>query len=294
MSAFTQHTVSPKVAFLGLGAMGRRMSRRLLAGGVDLVVFSRSGVPDDAPELRARAASSPCEAAARADVVISMVSDDDASRAVWTDPERGALSSLRPETLAIECSTLGVEWVNALAGSVRAAGAEFVDGPVVGSRPQAETGALIFLAGGSAAAVERARPVLSTMGGALHHLGPTAAGATAKLIVNALLGVQVAALAELWGVARRAGLDAGALAETTGALPVVSLAAKGALASMLAHRFEPLFPLALVEKDLRYALAMGRVGGAQTPVTERVAEVVRSAVAAGLAAENLTALAKLY
>jgi 3-hydroxyisobutyrate dehydrogenase len=283
-----------RIAVLGLGAMGRRMAERLCADGRDVVVWSRSGVPSDAAKLGAKAADSARAAVRGADVVISMLTDDAASRAVWIDGVLGAEGALAVGALVIESSTVTPAWAVELRERVTAAGAQFLEAPVVGSRPQAEAGALVHLVGGEPAIVERARPVLAALGHGVHHMGPVGAGAVAKLVVNALFGVQIAALAELLGFARRAALDPAKLVETLGALPVTSPAAKGAAGAMLAGAFAPLFPVALVEKDFRYALAAADGVGARLPVVETVRDGFAAAADRGFAAENLTAIAKLY
>jgi 3-hydroxyisobutyrate dehydrogenase len=283
-----------RIAFLGLGAMGRRMATRLVEAGHDVVVWSRSGVPAEAPALHERGVKSPRAAADGADVVIAMVTDDEASRAVWEDPEHGALLGLRTGAIAIESSTLTPAWVRTLAEHVRAAGAEWLDAPVMGSRPQAEAGALVHLVGGEAAAVERARPVLEAIGSAVLHVGPTPAGAMTKLIANALFGVQVAVLAELLGLASKAGLDGATMVEALGRLPVTSPAAKAAAMGMLADRFEPMFPTSLVAKDLRYTVETAKAADAPLPVVDGVKALFEDAIARELGGENLTAVAKLY
>lgn len=282
-----------RIAFLGLGAMGRRMAARLVAAGHDVVVFNRSGVPRSIAALRATLAASPAEAADGADAIIAMVTDDVASRAIWLGAG-GAVSRLRPGAVAIESSTLTPSWVRALGQAVRGGGAEFLDAPVVGSLPQAEAGTLVHLLGGTAEVVERARPLLSAMGGSLHHIGETPAGATAKLLVNTLFGAQVALIGELLGLARRGGLSAARLVDVLGALPMTSPAVKVAAAAMVSARFEPLFPIELVAKDLCYALALAADVGATVPITQRVEELFAQAVARHLGSENITAVYKLY
>ena len=220
------------VSILGLGAMGARMAARLLAAGASVVVYNRSPGPVAAlVEQGARAAATPREAAGEAEIV--MVRDDDASRFVWTDPERGALLGIRPGAIAIEASTLTPTWIVQLDQQARAAEVALLDAPVLGSRPQADAGALISLVGGQAQALARARPVLEAYSGAIHHVGPIAAGARAKLAVNALFGVSVAAVAELLAVLERGGLARAAAAELLAALPVTSPAMKG-IASLIA------------------------------------------------------------
>lgn len=282
------------IAFLGLGAMGRRMAVRLLNAQHDVIAWNRTGVPDEVQRAGAKVATSPRTAAAAADVVISMVADDAASAAVWDDPEQGALAGLRLGALAIESSTVTPTRVEALAERVAARGAELLAAPVVGSRPQAESGTLIYLVGGLADAVERATPVLSAMGSAIHRVGPPHTAAVLKLVVNALLGVQIALLGELLEVTRRNGLDPNAAFGILSSLPVLSPSAKAAGASMLAGHFEPLFPIALAEKDLRYALAAGRAVGLDMSSLEKIAELYARAVAAGLGGEHLTAVSKMY
>jgi 3-hydroxyisobutyrate dehydrogenase len=283
-----------RIAFLGLGAMGRRMVSRLVAADHEIVAWSRSGVPAELAGARLTAARTPREAAAAADVVISMVTDDDASRDVWTQPEVGALAGLRSDALAIEASTLRPSWTTALAAMVAARGARFLEAPVIGSRPQADAGALVVLAGGAAGDLDRVRPVLRAIAAAVHHVGPVGAAAHAKLLVNALFGVQVALVAELIGFARRAGLADSLLGELLDGLPVASPAAKAALAAMTAGRFEPQFPIALVAKDFGYAAAAATALGAATPITQRAGELYARAATTPLAAENLTAIAKTY
>lgn len=283
---------STKVAFLGLGAMGRRMARRLSDAGVALTVWSRSG--STRSELPcATHAPTIAEAVAGADVVMAMVRDDVASREVWLGPG-GAIAHLRAGAIAIEHSTLGPAWVTDLATALQAVGARFVEAPVVGSRPQAEAGALVFLAGGSGETLARVGPLLARMGSAVHHVGDTPAGAHAKLIVNTLFAVQVAALAELFGFATKAGLDARALLDVLSGLPVLSAAAQGAAAGMVAGAFGPMFPVELVSKDLRYAVAAAETAGGRLPLGESAREVFDAGIAACLGDENLTAVAKLY
>src|SRR5688500_11742318 len=143
-----------RIGFLGLGTMGTGMVGRLLDAGHGVVVWNRTaGRTEPLRQKGATIASSPREAAAGADVVIGMVADDRASRAVW-DGEHGAVRGLTAGSVAIECSTLSPGWVEELAALVQARGAAFLDAPVTGSKPQAANGELLFLVGGDAAALD--------------------------------------------------------------------------------------------------------------------------------------------
>ena len=140
-------------------------------------------------------AGSPCEAASRAEIVISMVADDAASRAVWFG-ESGALAGVSRGSILIESSTLTVNWVKELAAAATEHGCDLLDAPVTGTKPHAASGELFFMVGGSAAALDRAREVLSFLGREVLHLGPTGSGALVKLINNFVCGVQAASFAE--------------------------------------------------------------------------------------------------
>jgi 3-hydroxyisobutyrate dehydrogenase len=168
------------------------------------------------------------------------------------------------------------------------------EAPVVGSRPQAEAGTLRFLAGGEHHTVDHIRPILDKMGNAVHHIGPSPSGALAKLVVNSLFAVQVAAIAELLGLAARAQLDENALMHALDGLPVLSVSAKGAGMSMIARSFEPMFPAALAAKDLRYAVGAGALVDAGLPIAETAARLFERAATGGMGGENLTAVAKLF
>jgi 3-hydroxyisobutyrate dehydrogenase len=239
-----------RIAFIGLGIMGAGMARRLLDAGHELVVHNRT--PERAATLVAAGAtlaSTPRAAAQGATFVISMVADDAASRAVWLGPD-GALAGMGGVALAIECSTLTVDWIKELAAQ---APVEVLDAPVTGSKKAAAAGELNFLVGGSATAFARAQPLLADMGRSAIHLGPTGSGAMIKLINNFLCGVQVASLAEAIAWIERSGLDrtqaVNVLTEGSPGSPLVKMLA----ARMTAADYTPNFKLALMAKDLRYA-----------------------------------------
>ena len=241
------------VSILGLGAMGARMAHRLMHAGHPVTVYNRS--PDRAAplvEAGATSAETPREAAAASGVVVAMVTDDVASRAVWTGPD-GALAGLSSGAVAVESSTLTPGWVAELAGLAADRGAAFLDAPVAGSRPQAEAGALVYLVGGDAGALDRARPVLDAT-----------------------------------------GVDEARAAEVLGAVPVTSPAAKGAMGSIVARQFAPLFPVDLVEKDLRYAVEAAGHVGSELPATDAVRAVFERAAASGYGGDNITGVAQLF
>ncbi|MGJ3647001.1 NAD(P)-dependent oxidoreductase [Sphingomonas sp. GlSt437] len=280
-----------KITVLGLGAMGSRMAERLIAGGHDVTVWNRSAGATEAFQGRATIAGTPRDAANGAEIVLAMVRDDDAARAVWLGDD-GAFAAMAAGVIAIESSTVTPARAADFHAAAAARGIEALDAPVAGSLPQAAAGQLIFLVGGDAATLDRARPALDAMGGAIHHVGAASAGSRIKLAINALLGVQVAAAAELMGTLAAQGIAMDKAAEVIGAVPVASLALRSYLAGMAAGLFAPMFPVAMIDKDLGYAEAMA--AGAPLPLTMAARAVYQRAGAAGLAEENMNAVVKLY
>jgi 3-hydroxyisobutyrate dehydrogenase len=284
------------VAVLGLGAMGARIAAALLRAGHRVTVYNRSPAKTQAlVAAGATSATSPRAAAQGAAFVLAMVRDDAASQDVWAHPETGALAGMAADALALDCSTLTPAWVQALDTRCAAQGRAFVHAPVMGSRPQADAGQLIFLAGGDPQLVQRAAPLFSAAGSAVHTTGNTpASAATMKLVANALFGIQVAALAELLALAHLAGLDPATALQVLGATPVASPAAKAAGAAMLAQADAPQFPIDLVLKDFKAVLATAAQAGCATPLASSAHQVFDGAAQAGWAGHNITAVARAY
>lgn len=283
------------IAFIGTGAMGSRMARRLIDAGYRLRVWNRTAARTrQLEEAGAYAAASPKDAAATAQVVFSMVRDDAASQRVWFDPDSGAVGGMAADALAVECSTLSLPCVHEMARAFSERGLAFIDAPLAGSRPQADAGQLIFFAGGQQRDLERVRALLDVMGGAVHHAGPNGCGATIKLMVNALFGAQLAQFGELIGFADRCGLDVNAAIEIVASTPVCSPAARLAAQGMLAGTFQAAFPIDLVSKDFSLIEESARDVGADMPIGQTTAEVYRRACAEGLGEDNITGVVQLY
>ena len=280
-----------EITFLGTGAMGSRMVARLLDAGHAVTVWNRTA--EAAEPLKAKGAivaASPKAAATGAEIVISMLTDDTAARAVWLDPETGAANGLAPGAIAVEAGTVTPAWTADLARAAAGRGAKCLDAPVAGSRPQAEAGQLIFMVGGAAADVEAAAPVLRAMGSAVHHVGGTGQGAVLKLAVNTLFAAQLAAAAELLGYLAKAGIEPTDAAETLAVFPVVGPAVAGAMKLMAAGDDRPMFTIDLIVKDLGYALADAERRGARLAV----APAVRAAFATARGGDNVSGLARVY
>jgi 3-hydroxyisobutyrate dehydrogenase len=280
----------PRVALIGLGVMGTGMARRLLGAGFPLSVYNRN--PERAAPLvaeGAQAAASPREAAARADVIVSMVADDAASRGVWLG-DSGALAGAARGSVLVESSTLTVGWIEELAREAAAAGCELIDAPVAGSKSHAASGELLFLVGGSAAALEKARPALAAMGRGVVHVGGTGRGALLKLINNFLGAVQAASLAEALALVERSGLDRDkALEVLTNGAPGSPLV-KTLAPRMAAKDYTTNFALKLMAKDMGYAIGEGRRHGVTLSTAATALELYRRAVELGHGERDFAAI----
>lgn len=283
-----------KVAFLGLGAMGSRMAANLLKAGHDLTVWNL--MPEAADKLVASGAkttATPREAAEGNDFVMAMVSDDEASREVWLDATNGALAGMKARAIAIECSTLTPGWILELAGAMSKANVALLDAMVSGSTPQADSAQLIFLVGGDARSLERAEPVLKKLGSSIQHAGPVGTGAFAKLTTNALMGVQLTALAELIGMLKRQSLDPKQVLDAVSATAMWNPHLTRDAESMLTENFQTLFSVKLLEKDLGYTVKTAG-GDAWVPTVSAVRHVFQRAIDQNLGNLNMTAVVKLF
>ena len=279
-----------RIAFLGLGIMGSGMARRLLADGFPLAVYNRDAKKSAAFAADgAQIAGSPREAAAQADMIVTMVADDIASRSLWLG-EAGALAGARSSAVCLECSTVTVNWTRELAAAAAARNCEFLDAPVTGSKTHAAAGELTFLVGGDSATLEKARPALAVMGKAIHHIGPAGSGALLKLINNFVCGVQVASFAEALAMIERSGLDrAKALEVLTAGAPGSPLV-KTVAARMSAPDFTPNFPLRLMTKDLGYAIQEGKKNLVELTTASAALEDFTNAIAKGHGDQDMAAV----
>ena len=283
------------VAVLGLGAMGARMAARLLSAGHRVVVYNRSAAPIAQLEAKgATRACSPRDAAREADVVIDMVADDDAARSVWLDEKTGAAAGLRDGALAIESSTLTPACAGELARVIDAHGAKFLAAPVIGSRPHAEAGKLIYLVGGAASVLEETRGLLLTMGAAIHHVGSAESAMAMKLAVNVFLGAEVALLGEVLTATKKLGIDTARAVEILSNAPIASPAMQRIAGLVAARTFAPNFPVRLMQKDLRYFTDIANQAGAKAPITGAVADVFAAAAKGPLADDDMSGIVRYY
>ena len=258
------------VAVLGVGRMGSAMATRLASQGAQVVVFNRtrSRAEELANRIEARAAGTPAEAAASADVVITMVADEDAVIGLYRQRE-GILDGLTNRTVAVDMSTVLPDTIRSLETDVRGRGAGILDAPVSGSVPLVEAGTLTIMVGGEAADLDRVRPILEAMSRRIFHLGPLGAGATIKLAVNDIVFALGGALAEALVLAEKAGVDRAVaydvFADSTVASPFVGYKRE----AFVDPDHTPVgFSVDLARKDLGLILELARRVGLDMPQAE--------------------------
>jgi 3-hydroxyisobutyrate dehydrogenase-like beta-hydroxyacid dehydrogenase len=260
--------------------MGHGMASRYLDAGFKVAVWNRSKAKaEDLIARGAQWATSPEDAAIDADAVVTMVADDEASRAVWLTRD-GAAATMKAGTLAIECSTVSYRHALDMARELRSRGLVYIDCPVTGLPEAAAAGKLTLLVGADAADLDKARPYLAPLCSTIRHFGAVGTGTVYKLINNLMGAVQIASLAEGIAIAERAGLDMKLVAEAMATGAVASPQVIRHSARMVARDFSGAsFTAALRRKDAAYAVALAETLLPAVPVGRAALAVYDKATA---------------
>ncbi len=278
------------VTVLGLGAMGSGFAANLAEVGYLVTVWNRTTdvALRHAETHGTHAETSARRAVANADVVIVMVTDDDASRRIWLDPETGIAGYLKTGSIAVESSTLSPDWITDLNRTL--GGHAFLEAPVVGSRPQLAARQLITLVGGDRDVLESVGPILSASSGRIEHVGPVGNAAHAKLFINALFAGQVALFAEIVAAIESSSLDQQMMTTLLTSLPITAPGLARVVGLIETRNFAPNFPISLVEKDLRYLTETGRA----LPMTRCAHETFNAANERGDGQLDISGVANSY
>ncbi len=257
------------IGLIGLGLMGRPMGMNLIKAGYPLTVWNRTASrADELVAAGAKLAKSPQEVAAASDFGNS-----------------GAMQSLKRGSIYVDSSTVSPALARKIAAACSERGVRFLDAPVTGGDWGAKKGELVFMIGGNAATLKEAEPILSVLGKKLFHCGPNGAGQTIKLAMNAILALQVDALAEALALVTRAGIPGEKLVEVMQS----SMARSGVLdvkaPNLLKGEYVPSFPLRLMHKDLGLALDLANQLGVALPATAAAREIYNAVK--GAAKEDL-------
>jgi len=282
-----------RVGFIGLGTMGGAMAGHVGRAGFPLTVWNRTaGKAGELVELGATEADSPASAAADADVVVVCVSDTpDVEAVLFADD--GAAFGLGPGALVIDCSTISPSSTREYAARLREQDVAFVDAPVSGGSEGARKATLSIFVGGEAADVERARPILETMGSTITHVGPVGAGQAVKAVNQVILAAAYVGVAEGIVLAVKAGLDPHQVAEALGGGAAQSWVLANRSGRMIDNDYPLGFKVALHRKDLRIALELARESGTVLPVAALVEQLETGLINDGHGDEDMSSLARV-
>jgi 3-hydroxyisobutyrate dehydrogenase-like beta-hydroxyacid dehydrogenase len=282
-----------RIAYLGLGVMGRGMVRNLLKADHKVTVWNRSPQPvAEFVELGATAADSPSAAAADADVIMYCLANDEAVEAVVFGPD-GVLTGARAGQVAIDMSTIYPALSRKQAEAFAARGVDFLDAPVFGSKGEAAAGDLWVVIGGQREVFERVKPLLGVVSETTHYMGKAGSGASMKLVGNLVVAFQLEALGEALILATKAGLNPqdvlGVLHVTDFRSPIFD----GVGASLTARDFSTAFALKHLLKDANLIARFAEEHVSPIPGAAAIREVIKGAMNRGWGEENASAMIKM-
>lgn len=283
-----------KVGFIGLGIMGKPMSKNLVKAGHELVVydFNESSIAE-LTALGAKGAKSGAEVAAQCDVIITMVPNSPHVRAACLG-EGGVAETAKKGTVVIDMSSIDPVESKSIGAELAEKGIELMDAPVSGGEPKAIDGTLSVMVGGNRATYDKYYDLLSAMAGSIVYVGDLGSGNVAKLANQIVVALNIAAVSEALTLAKKAGTDPelvyqairGGLAGST------VLDAKAPM--MMEHNFKPGFRIELHIKDLTNALNASHAVNASLPLTAQIMEIMQSLKADGCEKEDHSAIVKYY
>lgn len=283
-----------RIGIIGGGIMAAGMAQNFLKNGYAVHVWNRTKAHVQ-PLLDAGVAwgETPKDVAMAADIVIECVSDDAASRQVWTDAETGILAGADATKVLIASSSLSLAWIDELGGICRGKGLKLLDMPLTGSRAGAEGGTLRLLVGGDKVVLDSIRDDLQVIAEYIFYFGPAGSGMRFKLMLNTLIGVQTNAAAQAILLAKKAGVDPTAFREAIadGAMGVTSPTTVNALKYVESPTDTVNFAAKWLEKDLRYALEMAKQYDTQFDLLEATQQDYARALEA-VGDEDITHIAK--
>lgn len=282
------------VAFIGTGLMGKPMALNILKKGFSLVVYNRS--EEKTAELvheGARLARTPREAAAQADVIITMLSNNEAVGNVVLG-EDGILHALGRGKIYINSSTITPDTSREFARIVEATGARMLEAPVIGTTTVAERGELTIIAGGDPRVLDEVREILQAMGKFIFHVGDFGSACGMKLVVNHFIAGMIALLAEGLEFSEKLGIDRSVFSNVINTSAVKSPVYEIRAPKMMAGDYAPQFPVRLLLKDLNYITQAAEKVGAIMPIHSIVRDLYALAANYGYSEDDFAVIYELF
>lgn len=261
------------LGFLGVGYMGRPIVQRLLESGFKVAAHDRDrSKAEELTRYGGTVAESVAQLSSTCDVLLSCLPSDEAVLDVYRGPN-GAFANTLRGALVIEMSTVNPETSLELSKLGSERGVDVLDVTISGSTPAAEQGALILFGGGDQGCFSAADSIFRVIARKHFYLGPSGSGAIMKLVVNALLGIGMQAIAEAVAFGEKSGLDRNRLLDVLSQTAVVAPAHVGKLQRAMKNDYSPQFPLRLMHKDFGLMLSHAAEAGADMPATRAAFEV---------------------
>ena len=261
------------LGFLGVGYMGRPIVQRLLESGFKVAAYDRDrSKAEELTRYGGTVAESVAQLSSTCDVLLSCLPSDEAVLDVYRGPN-GAFANTLRGALVIEMSTVNPETSLELSKLGSERGVDVLDVTISGSTPAAEQGALILFGGGDQGCFSAADSIFRVIARKHFYLGPSGSGAIMKLVVNALLGIGMQAIAEAVAFGEKSGLDRNRLLDVLSQTAVVAPAHVGKLQRAMKNDYSPQFPLRLMHKDFGLMLSHAAEAGADMPATRAAFEV---------------------
>ncbi len=281
-----------RIGFIGLGIMGRRMARNLLADGHALQVYNRTREKADALTAAGAAwAETPALAVRDVEVLVTMLATPVAVQTLALEDD-GFLAAMPRGSRWVDCSTVHPGFVRWMAGLAGAQGVHLIDAPVAGTKGPAAAGELVFLAGGRKDDIDFCRPLFDSMGKKVLQLGGVGQGAAMKMVFNLMLGSAMAAYGEALVLGEALGLSRQAMAEILLDAPVSAAFLRTKQDLIDRSDFEAHFPLRWMRKDLHLAAQSAYEQGAALPTLNAIKEVYALAEKAGWGKQDFAAVWK--
>ncbi|MBE3581224.1 MAG: 2-hydroxy-3-oxopropionate reductase [Thermoanaerobacteraceae bacterium] len=283
-----------KIGFIGLGIMGKPMSKNLLKAGYQLVVYNRSrAAVEELVAAGAEAAGSPREVAERCDKFITMLPNSPEVKEVALGP-KGLIEGARPGSILIDMSSIDPYVTREIAAELAQKGVRMLDAPVSGSEPKAIQGTLAIMVGGKEEDFAECYPLLKAMGSSVVRVGNIGAGNVAKLANQIIVALNMAAMSEALVLAAKAGVDPELLYQAIRGGLAGSAVLDMKTPMVLAGNFKPGFRINLHIKDLANALAAAHGIGVPLPLTSLVMEIFQSLKVDGLGEADHSAIVRFY